>query len=336
LHLLLKIVAGIAGGLLLYAAFFLYEDEENRLQNRIERIWAFINTLHNSAMSKEAAFLQQTSRVSSLGLDILLGKNLFSVQLVAVVMSFSFVSILWFIAVSHTYPAFNPIIEVLGIVFFALGSLPAFIGAKRLSSKFKNPDAWKIRHSVSLIVLVVISAVLCERYWLGYDEWTPFLILGVLGGTVADLFFVVVFRWLLRKMVGFSSFWTLGLCLLAMSTVGVLLVAPSIGLQGWLGDLASGEGSDTQFYSLLAAISISATNWIDAVCALLAVAVMIVLLLHRIIWPVIKRPIYAANRKQLIKNSKLLGTLGTALMLYAFPANPVVRVIVHLAAILKS
>ena len=48
-------------------------------------------------------------------------------------------------------------------------------------------------------------------------------------------------------------------------------------------------------------------------------------LTHRLLWPVVKRPIYAANRKGLIKNTNLLGALGTMLLFYAFPNNPVVK-----------
>ena len=70
---------------------------------------------------------------------------------------------------------------------------------------------------------------------------------------------------------------------------------------------------------------VSTTNFVDALCLLLLLVVMVLLLAHRIVWPLIKRPIYAANRKQLIKNTKLLGALGTMLLLYAFPDNSVVK-----------
>lgn len=65
LQILLRILAGITGALLLYAAFFLYEDEEARIQNRLEQIWKRIDALQSSAMSKEAAFLQGVTRTTS-------------------------------------------------------------------------------------------------------------------------------------------------------------------------------------------------------------------------------------------------------------------------------
>ena len=68
-HILLRILAGIAGALLLYVAFFLYEDEEARIQNRLEEIWKRIDALQTRAMSKEAAFMHGVTRITSAILD---------------------------------------------------------------------------------------------------------------------------------------------------------------------------------------------------------------------------------------------------------------------------
>src|ERR1017187_811850 len=92
LHILLRILAGIAGALLLYVAFFLYEDEEARIQNRLEQIWKRIDALQSSAMSKEVAFLQGVTRTTSAILDRLLGHKLLSAQSIAVSMAFSLAS----------------------------------------------------------------------------------------------------------------------------------------------------------------------------------------------------------------------------------------------------
>src|ERR1035441_4230660 len=94
LHIFLRILAGIAGALLLYVAFFLYEDEEARIQNRLEQIWHKIDALQSTAMSKEMAFLQGATRTTSAILDRLLGHKLLSLQSVAVSMTFSLASVL--------------------------------------------------------------------------------------------------------------------------------------------------------------------------------------------------------------------------------------------------
>ena len=88
-HILLRTLAGIAGLLLLYVAFFLYDDEEARLQNRLEQIWKRIDVLQSSAMSREGAILQGVSRTASATLDRLLGNKLLSLRSLAVSMAFS-------------------------------------------------------------------------------------------------------------------------------------------------------------------------------------------------------------------------------------------------------
>jgi hypothetical protein len=132
LHILLRVLAGIAGALLLYVAFFLYEDEEARMQNRLEEIWVRIDDLQGSAMSKELAFLQGVTRTTSAILDRLLGHRFLSLQSIAVSMAFSLASVffweaffLYYVEVSTTsmdeiWPLF------FGAALVVLGSLPSF------------------------------------------------------------------------------------------------------------------------------------------------------------------------------------------------------------------
>src|ERR1017187_6341780 len=133
LHILLRILAGFAGALLLYVAFFLYEDEEARIQNRLEQIWQKIDALQSSAMSKEVAFLQGVTRTTSAILDRLLGHKLLSRQSVAVSMAFSLASFMVWLAFSME--EVNTDVRALAVFFalplFALGSLPAFAAADR-------------------------------------------------------------------------------------------------------------------------------------------------------------------------------------------------------------
>ena len=75
----------------------------------------------------------------------------------------------------------------------------------------------------------------------------------------------------------------------------------------------------------MVAAGITVTNLVDIACVVLLAGIMLMLVVHRAVWPTIQRPIYAANRKGLIKNTKLLGTLGAMLLLYAFPSNPIVK-----------
>jgi hypothetical protein len=86
----------------------------------------------------------------------------------------------------------------------------------------------------------------------------------------------------------------------------------------------------------LLVVFISMTNLLDALCLLLFISLLLLLLTHRVLWPLIKRPLYAANRKGLVKNTKLLGTLGTMLLMYAFPNNPFVKLLAEFLHKLKG
>ena len=132
-HILLRILAGLAGALLLYVAFFLYEDEESRIQNRLEQIWKRIDALQSSAMSKEVAFLQGATRTTSAILDRLLGHKLVSWQSIAVSMAFSLASLLVcktiVILSTETGMPKGDVFWMLerALPFFVLGSLPALL-----------------------------------------------------------------------------------------------------------------------------------------------------------------------------------------------------------------
>ena len=47
------------GALLMYIAFFLHEDEEGKLQNRLELLWVRIDDLQSHALSKNTIFLKE-------------------------------------------------------------------------------------------------------------------------------------------------------------------------------------------------------------------------------------------------------------------------------------
>jgi|SRR5271157_4461976 len=337
LHILLRILAGIAGALLLYVAFFLYEDEEARIQNRLEQIWRKIDALQSIAMSKEVAFLQEGTRTTSAILDQLLGHKLVSWQSIAVSMAFSLAS-LFFVLVcggpsTLTRWQFGMVSN--GILLVFLGSVPALAATDRSLTRsrtyFVGLMSWVTLIIASTAYGATVSAfnrvdaecLECVVLNAGFYE------LAVLCGVIVDMFFIVFFRWTLRKIGRFSSLAVLVLMLMAVGSIAALLVIPAVPL--FANSLVRTGGK-----ALLFLRWVSATNLVDALCLLLLVAVMMLLLVHRLLWPLIKRPIYAANRKQLIKNTKLLGAMGAMLLLYAFPNNPLVKWITHFLPNLKG
>jgi len=178
-----------------------------------------------------------------------------------------------------------------------------------------------------------------------YDIFTLSAEIGalVVAGALLDICFIAVFRWALRKLAAVSNFAMILWRLLVFAVIAALLIFPALILS--LPPLSafffpsgiSPHNADSVAMDLALAICyLSTTNLIDALCLLLLILVMLVLLVHRLLWPIIKRPIYAANRRQLIKNTKLLMAVGAVLLTYAFPNNPILRSVVDFFGKVKA
>ena len=70
---------------------------------------------------------------------------------------------------------------------------------------------------------------------------------------------------------------------------------------------------------LLFLFRIAGTNLFTAAAAFAAVLVLLAALAHRLVWPGISRPIYAAHRYGVIRQHKLLVVLGSTCLLFAWP-----------------
>ena len=324
-HILLRVLAGIAGALLLYVAFFLYEDEEARIQNRLEQLWRRIDALHGVAISIEAAFLRTATNTTSRILDSLFGHKLLSLRFVAISVAFSLASVLVFVVLlgdmSAAVRGYGIACAVLLVIFGCLSA--------------------RIRNSIYDLVLV-IAAVWLTSWAIGMTSPSGVeayeVPLNAATGVFLDMCFVMFFRWTLKKIANISKLWVISLWLVTVSAVTILFALPAV-------------LSDRHFYTTMRRVTgtseaarrfvvvvmqASMSNLFDALCLLLLIMVIAALLIHRLVWPIIKRPVYAANRKQLIKNTKLLGALGTMLLLYAFPNNALVNWITHFLPNLKG
>ena len=290
-HILLRILAGIAGALLLYVAFFLYEDEEARIQNRLEQIWKRIDAVQSSAMSKEVAFLQGATRTTSTILDRLLGHKLLSVQSIAVSMALSLGSYLlcYWLRVVELTPSSDYILP-LGIVvllLFALGSLPAFTSGRGTAFRVLQSLTEKRPYYFGMMIFVIWAT-----WWttgmsapLNILLAASFTILAVvIFGVLMDIFFIAFFRWVLRRISGFMSARTIILCLFAVSAAVALLIGPVVATR-ILYDRGYFDPHHLTAAILVVMFSsfVSLTNLTDVLCLLLLIVVMLLLLAHRLV-----------------------------------------------------
>jgi hypothetical protein len=84
-----RFFALLIGILTIYAALFLYEDDEGKLQNRIEIWWIRLNDLEKSSRLRLATFAQAIAQLTGRFLDCLFGKPLRLLRLAGISLSFS-------------------------------------------------------------------------------------------------------------------------------------------------------------------------------------------------------------------------------------------------------
>src|SRR5579862_1911043 len=91
------------GAVLMYAALFLYENEEDKFQNKIEEWWIRLSEKQIASRSKVAAFMQEVARLTGRGFDQLFGRRLFGIRVIPVSIYLSLASV--FLVVLLTVPS---------------------------------------------------------------------------------------------------------------------------------------------------------------------------------------------------------------------------------------
>jgi len=93
MSIILRVLA-ISGGLIsLYAAIFLYENEQGKIQSVLEDLWLRIEDRRQAFLSRHAAFMSEVARFTESGFDRLFGHKLLSLQSAAVSACYSLASV---------------------------------------------------------------------------------------------------------------------------------------------------------------------------------------------------------------------------------------------------
>src|SRR5262249_32272176 len=141
---------------------------------------------------------------------------------------------------------------------------------------------------------------------------------GILSGVLCDIVFIALTRKLLRWLAGaLSSIRILLILILNFSLafaffVGPILLNPLIDTERlhmwswlpWLFPSTFGHG-DSKRDTLAFVILIGQSNLIGFIISLVFIALTVALLLHRVIWPMLDRPIYSLQRLGIARRSKL-------------------------------
>jgi hypothetical protein len=361
----------LAGLALLWAAFFLYEDAEGRIQNRLEEWWIRLDDARHRAVTRHTAFLRLVAESTTRALDHVLGRRLMSAQAVSVSALLSLAAMFFFSSftrlpedpeleeivfvptgvdawLASTIDVIDDFILEIGFGRISLGSpLNAFL----VGCLFCGLAVWaaaskpgtKVAVSVLIYVIVlafadhqfgifyiageidqefglngIVGAVAEALAWpyievfaiysfdAGTRAWSRLDARPIVGaipvGMACDVMAVIFGRRVIADSRGLTSFVAIiGLLSLALSFSLLLLVLP----------VFHGIRSESQFWIYVGASNLftSATIWVFVVLSL-------TMLLHKVVWPILQRPVYAAARHHLISNRRLLVSGGLILLTF--------------------
>lgn len=307
------------GALFVCAALFLHEDEEGKIQNKVEEWWIKLSDKEKGSRSQDAAFMQEVAELTGRGLDRLLGKPLLSLRFVFISISFSLASFFLFAFLSFPLVHNPPAGYISGafrlfLFFLTFALVPAWIESKALL-EFR----WGVIVSTLLKILwwgVIVLALLKIMDFLLFVSRTRglgptargvgYVALPFAFSLFCDLSYIVLTRWILRRISKIDRVYEIVLQVLVnLLVLAILIYVPVF------------FGSKVVRYSPLAGGVLALSfvlNSIDIVAGFAALVLALLLLLHRLLWPVIERPIYAIHRFAPVRNKKLLWGIGIALI----------------------
>ena len=315
--LALRILRWVVGLVLIYPVL-LKEDDEKRVQSRAESLWIKLDDGREVALSRATAFLRVLASTTGAIFDRLFGKKLISVRGLCVSLCYSIASCL---LLSQLLIAFSPkphgptdFRSWLQVgMFLLVGSLPALQKQEFDSSTLRF---WEIGTFVA--VLFPCAQIILRLYKLNRPASVPhfveFLVFLFTISVVSDFAYIALTRWMLRKASELEhAFGILGIVMLDCA-LGISLFLVPISLGFYIG---SNVPMESALFVMSAGVMFGgpAMNAIDVLACSLFLVLMVLMLLHRLLWPVLEIPIYTYQRYGLIKNKWWLVAAGASLIL---------------------
>lgn len=122
-----------------------------------------------------------------------------------------------------------------------------------------------------------------------------------------DVLYISITRWMLRRMLQMRQLHELfGLIVLDILLAVVLVYGPI--------EMATVTAVRSHLVGLIGSAVVVMFNFGDFIACSIFFIVMLAVLAHRLMWPVLERPIYALHRYGVIRNKKLLWCVGSALL----------------------
>ncbi len=328
-------VLAVPIGLMFFYTCFLYEDEEGRLQNRIEDMWVSINDKAKISGNKTSVLFEKVAGLVTRVFDRVLGKRLISLQLVGVSSSAGFASLFLAIGVACLLAFYLIVLGGASLsenvlkgtaVLFILGLATLFISFLCLALAAMPslwPSPWGVGLSLIPISLVSYGVIRLMLIHALFNIQTEMLIAALIVSVLADVFLLAVVRLTVRRVSAQTNTINITIAILAQTTIIILFVVgpfqTGLHLMATAGNKPTGPS--------MFAIYVAVFNAFTGLACCLFIFLLLFLLLHKSIWPIFSRFLYPLARYRVILRHGLMASIGGVCILFAVPLawKPFVR-----------
>jgi hypothetical protein len=330
-----KWLLGLLGGILIYTSLLLRENEEGELQNRLEALWIRIDDLRSNAVSKEAAFLKAIADIITKGFNFIFGERLLSLKSIIISMFLSSISICFMLPI-----LFGPL--GLGVYLFPIAAILCIYTFTLCHKHIESATMAATELIFTTIVILYISFLIWKLYFgnltdfnnnlfptvgeskltakIWFDtmyvntnnfEMRTFGTLLILALAIISDFTIITATRITHKIVANLNSWPKSIViLLANILMGFLLFFVPYHLSRTCNNVFIAAESDW----------LTLANGLDLFICSIFIFISLFVLVHRLVWPLIERPIYSIYRHKIfIQHKKMVFMTGVVLIGFAVP-----------------
>jgi hypothetical protein len=316
---LLQIIEFILGFAIISLAVFLKEDEERNLINRVEQLWQKLEVAQTPAIAKHRILLLKAGTLSKQILNNLYGKKIFSHRFLIVSINLSVISYWTFLSVYgfamnlHESQS-NPEIIINPVGFFIISGFILYFIIVWIIMLMQNTRKWFYGFCYFLLAFN-----LWFIYWYfhtilvnGFSEFIALLI-----SVLTDVILIYILRKQFEKINDTNLFRIFfKICMISLVAFLLFVASPLVFLTGtnYKNHLIE-FATDVLWYQSFGDVY-SLFPFLIFFCSILLFGI------HRVIWPIIIRPIYSLKRFGVFKYRKSLFTLGIILIVSSVNSDP--------------
>jgi hypothetical protein len=314
------LIAAIGIALLVIGAF-LYEDQEQQIQSKLEECWVYLDDHRVTAFAHESAILPRWMAASLKLSDLILGPRIFSPRAILATIQLSAMGV-WTSGVFITFRQ--------GRLWWAFTYVIALLltaEALYFNRKSSKQSLFFFLCSLTSVVYPFMRGLPEYLGIHGEDVvylWVCGWILPFLLSTATDMVLLATLRYLFRKNTSNVSKLRPYCTLVGVVTVFFASWYAPLWLGDFIGEagVVAGDGAGPMFgYWLTQQVLYNAAflNAVDAIVLGVVATALVALAAHHLLWRMVMHPLYSFQRFGLLENKRRICLAGATLIAVALP-----------------